>query len=328
LDLKVGLNPYGLTCTIGIVGSGTHRACPAPLGLEGFFRLAKSVGARCLEIHWAHLTALDDGALSDLRDRLDEAGMEPIVSFGPPLDNAQDAVDLAVKLGARTIRTGLSRVLCGDRAQYPEWKSNLDSLRRNLRAYGPYAAQAGVTLAIENHQDFGSEELVELCEFARDGVGITLDTGNALAVGEEPLKFARTVAALVRHVHLKDYRAQFTDEGYRLVRSAIGDGAVPFPEIRQILAAHHESLTSSLEPGALDHRHVRLFRQDWWNGYPNRSAQELAACIAAARRNRLRDDEDFRTPWERNECGDVICEFEMEQVNKSVTNMRTLGWME
>ncbi len=30
-----------------------------------------------------------------------------------------------------------------------------------------------------------------------------------------------------RHVHLKDYRVQFTDEGYRLVRCAIGDGAVP-----------------------------------------------------------------------------------------------------
>ena len=26
---------------------------------------------------------------------------------------------------------------------------------------------------------------------------------------------------------LKDYRVQFTDEGYRLVRCAIGDGAVP-----------------------------------------------------------------------------------------------------
>ena len=37
-----------------------------------------------------------------------------------------------------------------------------------------------------------------------------------------------TIAPHVRYLHLKDYRVQFTDEGYRLVRCAIGDGAVPF----------------------------------------------------------------------------------------------------
>ncbi len=38
--------------------------------------------------------------------------------------------------------------------------------------------------------------------------------------------------------HLKDYRVQFTDEGYRLVRCAIGDGAVPFMAMFDILAEH------------------------------------------------------------------------------------------
>ena len=67
-----------------------------------------------------------------------------------------------------------------------------------------------------------------------------------------------------RHVHLKDYRVQLTDEGFRLVRCAIGDGAVPFPEMVAILAEHHETLPAVLEPGALEARHVRLFTPDWW----------------------------------------------------------------
>ena len=57
------------------------------------------------------------------------------------------------------------------------------------------------------------------------------DTGNTFPVAEAPLDFVRRVAPHVRHVHLKDYRVQFTDEGYRLVRCAIGDGAVPFREL-------------------------------------------------------------------------------------------------
>ena len=46
--------------------------------------------------------------------------------------------------------------------------------------------------------------------------------------GEDPIAFTRRAAHRIRHVHLKDYRAQFTPEGFRLVRCAIGDGAVPF----------------------------------------------------------------------------------------------------
>jgi hypothetical protein len=47
----------------------------------------------------------------------------------------------------------------------------------------------GRVLAIENHQDFGSDELSQFCETTR-GLGICLDTGNTFPVAEAPL--ART----------------------------------------------------------------------------------------------------------------------------------------
>src|SRR5439155_17341935 len=129
------------------------------------------------------------------------------------------------------------------------------AIRADLAVLGPAAASAGITIGIENHQDFGSAELMDFAEQAGENVGITFDTGNAFPVGEAPLDFARTVAPRVRHVHLKDYRVQFTDEGYRLVRCAIGDGAVPFREILDLLLADGRTLTAVLEPGALEARH-------------------------------------------------------------------------
>ena len=129
--------------------------------------------------------------------------------------------------------------------------------RAALAEHGPRASDEGRVLAIENHQDFGSDELVAFCETTR-GVGICFDTGNTFPVAEAPLDFTRRIAAHVRHVHLKDYRVQFTDEGYRLVRCAIGDGAVPLPAMLDLLAAHNQRLTAVLEPGALEARHVRL----------------------------------------------------------------------
>jgi hypothetical protein len=162
---------------------------------------------------------------------------------------------------------------------------------------------------------------------AGPGLGICFDTGNAFPVAEAPLDFARRVAPHVRHLHLKDYRVQFTDEGFRLVRCAIGEGAVPFREIAAILAGHHDALTAVLEPGALESRHVRLLTPDWWNGYAPKSAPELAACLAAARVNRLADDADTRTPWERREDGALVA-YELGMIRRSAANMASLGWME
>jgi hypothetical protein len=195
-----------------------------------------------------------------------------------------------------------------------------------LTEWGPRAAAEGRVLGIENHQDFGSDELVAFCELGGPGVGITYDTGNTFPVGEAPLSFTRRIAPHVRHVHLKDYRVQFTDEGYRLVRCAIGDGAVPFAELAAILAEYHDMLTAVLEPGALEARHVRFLTDDWWNGYPPKTAREFAACLSAARVNRLADDADYRTPWER-EDDDALVSYELDMIRRSAANMKKFDFI-
>jgi hypothetical protein len=128
-------------------------------------------------------------------------------------------------------------------------------------------------------------------------------------------------------VHLKDYAAQFTAEGYRLVRCAIGDGCVPFAEISALLDAHTPGLTASLEPGALESRHIRVFAADWWTGYPPRTASELGTALGRLQRNRLKDDEDCRTPWERESPASELIEYEKTQMRRSVDNMRAMGWL-
>jgi sugar phosphate isomerase/epimerase len=324
--LRLGLNPYGLTYFLGLQGRGTARANPDGKGLEGFVEAGREIEARTLELHNPWLTEKTDGELGALRARLEELGMTPVISLGPPLEGVDTAIRSALGVGATLIRLGLTPVLCGDRnacgAQWPELLANAGA---TLRRYAPQAAALGLTFAIEDHQDLGSRELIDFCAQGGPNVGICLDTGNPFAVGEEPIAFARRVAPLVRHVHLKDYNAQWTDEGYRLVRCAIGDGAVPFPQIFAVLREHHESLTASLEPGALEARHVRLFRSEWWNGYPPTTAAELGPCLAAARRNRLADDADYRTPWEREDPPAAIIEYEREMVRRSAANMRAIG---
>ncbi len=125
---------------------------------------------------------------------------------------------------------------------------------------------------------------------------------------------------------MKDYSAQWTDQGIRLVRCAIGDGAVPFAEIFEILGQHHDQLTCVLEPGALEARQMRFFTADWWRGYPPKSASKLAACLLAARKDRLPEGADWRNPWEMGE-DQSIDSYELAMIRRSSANMKSLGLM-
>ena len=324
----IGLNPYGLAYTVGLQGAGSPRANPHSVGLRGFLDLARDLGARCLEIHGPWLDAMADDELTGLRDELARLGMTPIVSVGlthEPGETLDTATRSATAIGGQLIRLGLTPVLEGARAAWGvRWNAMRSHAARTLTAEARRAADANLAIAIENHQDFGSDELVEMAEHAGDNVGVVMDTGNPFAVGEDPVAFARRVAHRIRHVHLKDYRAQFTDDGYRLVRCAIGDGAVPFDEIVDALGADERSLTASIEPGALEARHIRLFRADWWRGYPPRDAQELGTALSRLRSGRLSDDEPHATPWECGASAADIVAFELTQVRRSIENMNRL----
>src|SRR5690606_9037157 len=131
------------------------------------------------------------------------------------------------------------------------------------------------------------------------------------------------------HVHLKDYRAQFADSGFRLVRCAIGDGCVPFDQIAAVVTASSGSrpVTASLEPAALEARHIRLFTPEWWKGYPPREAGELAMALGRLRHRRLPDDDDVRTPWERRDTPAAIEAYERDHLDRSVSFARQMGWM-
>lgn len=333
--LRVGLNPYGIAFTIGLQGRGTPRANPNPLGLAGYLDLADEIGAATIEIPTALLTPLTGAELRALRERLDRRDVTVVLSQGlgsAHIDAATggvaSALSLAPQLGIRLMRMSLTSVLCGDRAA-PDcrWTETVAHVRRALGDAARRAADAGVTLAIENHQDFTSAEMADLCESVGPSVGICLDTGNALAVGECPLAFARAVAPHVRHVHLKDYQVQWTDQGYRLIRCAIGDGAIPFPGIAAILAEHTPRLPAAIEPGALSVRHVRLLTPEWWEGYPDRSARALAEGLAAARVRRLPETAEWRTPWEAGADAEAVIDYETAMLRRSVANLKEMGMM-
>lgn len=326
MTISLGLNPYGLTYHLGLQGKGGPRANPDGKGLDGFIAIAMELKAKVLEIFDPWLAELSDDALVDLKKKLSDHGMTPVISAGlnmmGPIESALRSARL---LNAKVIRLGLSPVLEGSRNAWgPKWFEMQSSIRKGLSKYAPMAEAEGRILAIENHQDFGSAELVEFCGEFGPALGITVDTGNTFPVGEAPMDFVSVVAPYVQHVHLKDYRVQFSDEGYRLIRCAIGDGAVPLKAMLDEIGKYQTHINTVLEPGALEARHIRFLKPDWWRGYRPMDAKSFAATLAAARVNRMSDDADFRTPWERQADHELV-DYELTMIRRSAANMRALG---
>ena len=337
---QIGLNPYGFSHTVGLQAFGTPRANPDGTGLRGFIRIATDIGARCFEFDGRWLAPLNNDELAALAAELPD--VPRLCSYWlqhVPGETLDEAIRATRTIGACTIRIHLTPVLEGARAkQGPRWQQLIAHARETLNRESRRAADAGLQIAIENHQDFGSDELMAFAEEAGPNVGIALDTGNAFAVAEDPVAFAMRVAPRIKHVHLKDYVSQFTPEGFRLIRCAIGDGCVPLQEIADVFEdsaiplssvfrREDTLLTASIEVGALDARHVRVFAPDWWAGYPTRPVGELRIALDRLKTKRLDDNAEYRTPWELNQSTSAIVDYELEQLRKSVANLKALGWM-
>jgi hypothetical protein len=182
-----------------------------------------------------------------------------------------------------------------------------------------------VSIAVENHQDITSGELVTLCQAVDSPwVGVTLDSVNPLAVAEDQLAFAATIMPHLKNVHLKDYRIYPTPQGYRLVRCPIGGGVLPTPALLDLIAREAPRATISIELGALFARHVQFLEDDFWPGYPPRQVEDILPVLRLREREARPADEDWRTPWERQEDAEALSAYESREMEQSVQYLRTL----
>lgn len=268
----------------------------------------------------------DAGGLPELRRYAEERGLRFVVAGGNLLGGLEADLEAARVLGAPTVRCTLSTVLCGDRRGFPGgWAAHLRACAAELERLLPYAERLGVALAIENHQDADSADLLALCRrFESRYAGVTLDTGNPLAVIEHPLAFAERLAPYLSHLHLKDYRVYRAPNGYRLVRCAMGEGVVPFRELLALADTLPQPVTRSVEMAALNARLIPFLERSWWDEFPARDARDTLPALSTAWESLRPEVEDYRTPFEQDADGPALLAYEWRQHEASLAYLRRL----
>jgi sugar phosphate isomerase/epimerase len=272
-----------------------------------------------------------DIAVEAFRENLESRGLrfvsDYMVLLNAEADASRDYLRRSAAAGATVVRALFSSTLCGDRRSVEGgWEARLQDVAARLRELLPVAEDLGISIAMENHQDATTEDMLRMAEMVGSpAYGVTLDTGNPLSVGQEPVDAARRLAPIIRHVHLKDYTVHLAPEGYRLVRCAAGEGCIDFSAILGIVDANPHDVLPGVEIAAQATRTIPILESYWWEHYPSREASDLATALGVVWKHGRPAHEPYSSAWERGEDSAAVSDEEWQVLRKSVEYFRCLS---
>lgn len=211
--MKIGIDSYSFHRYFGEVYLGLQGDPGIKWDMAAdFVPYATAQGVDEVALETLFFPAFDEGYCRDLKARLDESGLSRVVGWGHPdglhggrdeeaLADLKRHIPIAPRLGASIMRIVVSSMLYVDEPKEPQIAGSIRMLTEAVEV----ARDNGVTLALENHIDFTSEELLRIVE----GVGsehlkVNFDTGNALRLFEDPVEAARRLAPYTVATHTKD----------------------------------------------------------------------------------------------------------------------------
>jgi sugar phosphate isomerase/epimerase len=154
-----------------------------------------------------------------------------------------------------------------------------------LQRAEPIARRHGVVLAVENHKDFRTDELLGLLRrFSSEWIGVCVDTGNNVALLEEPQRVVEALAPLARTVHLKDVAMEEAEDGFRLAEVPLGQGCLDLKAMVATLRKANPKIRFQLEMITRDPLTIPCLTDKYWATLERVPGQDLARSLVHARR--------------------------------------------
>lgn len=327
---NIGLSTSAFGYTMGATGKNTDRKNPNPWTLEQFIGFAAEQGFGGIEVPLMRfIPDLEPNRVAQIQAQLEEKGMFFLMDAETALDVDQitTLIPLAKKFGSPIIRIKSSTILGCDRKKLGRpWADHVGHCIAVLRELAPKLREEGVRIAVENHQDLDSSDLLQIVDaVGADVVGVNFDIGNAFSTCEDPIVFARRTGPYISNIHLKDYKIFRTDEGFRLVRCPLGEGSVDFRAILPLLTRNSPDAKMVVELGALEARNVASGTADFWKEIQPRDDGERRAFAQLLEREGISvSDDSWKTPWERGAPASAVTSYERSELETSKRHLSSL----
>ena len=209
---------------------------------------------------------VDQAWFKALKAQLDEYKFDRVYAWGHPdgLERGQNftaydemvaGIPNAVAIGADVMRVVGSSLMFRHEPHGPQIEALVKMFKKAVKV----AADLGVKLAVENHIDFTSDEILQLLnEVNSDYFGLNFDTGNFLRLLDDPIRGMEKLAPYVLATHVKDLmpdkHARPTDWHF-FAGVPVGQGLIDNKALAQLL---HKANFKGFLAVEIDHPHT-----DW-----------------------------------------------------------------
>ncbi len=197
-------------------------------------------------------------------------------------------VRTAKECGAAVLRT----VLLGGRryetfetvAAFRQWA---ERAWQSLTLAEPVVAKHDVRLAVENHKDYQAGDLLSILKrLGSRHVGACVDTGNNIALLEDPLATVATLAPAAFAVHLKDMAVAEYEDGFLLSEVPFGEGFLDLKKIVALVRQARPEARFSLEMITRDPLKVPCLTPKYWATFEDLPGRHLADTLALVRKHK------------------------------------------
>jgi sugar phosphate isomerase/epimerase len=227
-----------------------------------------------------------------VRDRFAALGLYLEGSVRAPKE-ADDAarfeadVAAAKAAGATVLRT----VMLGGRRYETfrtadEYRAFTKQAARSLESAEPVCSRHKVTLAVENHKDYRAAELADvLRKLNSEYVGACVDTGNNIALLDDPHETVKILAPWAVTCHLKDMAVEEAADGFLLSEVPLGAGFLDLKRIVDTLRHSRPAIRFGLEMITRDPLRIPCLTDGYWATFGGVTGRELAASLALVRKH-------------------------------------------
>jgi len=202
----------------------------------------------------------------DLKAQLDEYKFDRVYAWGHPdgLERGQNqaaydemvaGIPHAKEIGADVMRVVGSSLMFRHEPHGPQVKALAKMFKKAVKVAKDY----DVKLAVENHIDFTSDEILQLLDLVgSEYFGLNFDTGNFLRLLDDPIKGMEKLAPYVLATHVKDLMPDKTarpTDWHFFAGVPVGKGLINNQALAELL---HKANFKGFLAVEIDHPHA-----DW-----------------------------------------------------------------
>jgi len=235
--MRLGMHTYSLYHHgVAEDWAGFQLPWPRQMDIWQMMDYLVELGLEGLHLDDKAFESMDDAHFNKVREYAWARKLYLEYNFAMPSDkydssvqhDIEEGIGIAGAFGADVAKIGMNLTRPHPVAAskfHPQIMQQLERVADKLKNAASLAEKSGVKLAVENHTDAFSEEVIwVLDQVNHPFVGACIDTVNALHVTENPITAVENLAPRSFTNHFRDNKIIIKPYGFKLTGAAVGDG--------------------------------------------------------------------------------------------------------